>query len=280
MLAQLESCHDQLIAPDRRPAEGNEMNDQKPMVGDALSRGWQAFQGRFSDFIIVAIVAAVIEWLILLVLMGLVFDEVTLLDGPLGGGSTAAYGFAALASVALGIIVFLITIVANAYYTRISLTGVDGETISFSEVNERTLKTLWAFAGWVILVGICIIVGFALLIIPGIIAIFFLLYVPFLASDGRRGPFMGSGSLAMREPGGTILLMLLGLAALVVSIIVSFISAIPFIGYLIYAIVRLIIFAWFACTVAAFYRASGSGIDASVPGAAPHPPPPPVPPTV
>jgi membrane-anchored glycerophosphoryl diester phosphodiesterase (GDPDase) len=121
--------------------------------------------------------------------------------------------------------------------TALELRSSRGENPSFSVLFADAKKYWLRLLGVFILMGIIIGVGLILLIVPGIIAIKRLLYAPYMMIDKDLGivdSLNASNELSKKHSNYTWAAF--GVMILI-ALIAGFISALPFIGWLIGAVV-------------------------------------------
>jgi uncharacterized protein involved in cysteine biosynthesis len=150
----------------------------------------------------------------------------------------------------------------SLFQTKLALSAADEDRRSFAELRGEAMTKLGPYVGWTILAGLIISVGVLLCVLPGLIAAFFLLFVPFLAIEMTRGvnPLVGSFN-AVKEKAGSLILLFLVFVAIVIGLgIVSFVLGfIPLLGPIVTAILQFVLFGFALCTLAVVYRASGIG---------------------
>lgn len=237
------------------------MSSQQPQVGDALSRGWQAFTDRIADFLIVAVIAGLLQWSVA-ILLELLFGGVSFTSVGFTERTGVAFGTVVLATVVFFLVFLVITVVACAYYTAIALAGVDGEQVSFSEIGSRVTARFVPFVGWVLLLGLCVSAGTFVLVVGGLVAWFFLMLVPFYAMEGEGpdNPFVASGKVALSRTGEVLLLLLVGIGLLIGLVIIFLILRwLPLVGILVVRIAQFLVYGFYFCSIAAFYRMTQVG---------------------
>lgn len=238
------------------------MNGTPISAGDAISRGWQAFSDRLGDFVIIAVVAAVINWILYLILDFVAFPGVDLNRLAIeNSGVSGIYWFAVAAISLAQLVVFAI---AAVFWTSTALAGVDGEQVELGELGSRSMDRFWPFVGWNILYALATFVGFFFCIIGLFVAWFFLIFVPFFAYAPKQGlnPFTGSGKVAIKFPGQVIVMMLFGVAlAIGLGIIRWIFGFLPFVGFLVSAVATFIVWGFWWCSLASLFRMTESGLD-------------------
>ncbi len=73
-------------------------------------------------------------------------------------------------------------------FIRIAMTAYAGGTVSFDMLFGEKMRTLWHYVLAVLLSAVTVLVGFILLIVPGIVLQVGLLFVPFLILDKDMQP--------------------------------------------------------------------------------------------
>jgi uncharacterized membrane protein len=141
-------------------------------VGAAIGYGWKKFTENIGPFIILVLAVFVV-----LVVLSLVQNLLT----------PDSTGFIALIwSLALSIIVYIISSIVQAGVYRAGLGVTKGVTPSVSQLTETS--NIAPYILTVIVVGLGAFVGFLLCVIPGILWIIFTAYAPILALDKGMGP--------------------------------------------------------------------------------------------
>ena len=211
-------------------------------VGQALSKGWESFVKRWVDFLIIAVIVGVIA---------VVFSWLLVRDNY-NAGRLLLWSFISLA----------LAVLASLWQTMVALAAVDGDERPFGTLVSEAMGKLGAYLGWTIVAGLIVFVGLVLCVLPGILAAFFLMFVPFLAIEMRRqgNPLSDSFNAVKQEAGNLILVFLVFLGlAIVASIISSILNFIPLIGGIAGSIIQFLLFGFTICTLAGIYRASAIG---------------------
>lgn len=86
-----------------------------------------------------------------------------------------------------GFIATIFMLIIRIGYTKIFLRIYDGESPKFSEIFQE-YKTFWRYLGVSILMPLTVLVGFILLIIPGLILAVRLSFSPIIVVDTNLGP--------------------------------------------------------------------------------------------
>jgi uncharacterized protein involved in cysteine biosynthesis len=127
--------------------------------------------------------------------------------------------------------------------------------------GEATSK-IGSYIGWTLVAGLIVFAGALLCLLPGLVAAFFLMFVPFLAIELTSGtnPLVGSFNAVKEQAGNLILLFLvfigLGIALAIVGLILGLI---PVIGQILSSVLQFALFGFALCTLAVVYRASAVG---------------------
>ncbi len=183
-------------------------------IGSALRFGWETFKKRPWFFIGASIVIA-FAYLVASLVSGII-------DTLLGGSAENPTLVGSLLDFILGI---FISMGMTAFY----LAAHDNpETVELSPLWHP--QPFWKFLGASILMYLAIIIGLALLIVPGLIAIVLFMFTTFIVIDRGLGPIE-----AMKESmriGRSDRWTLLGLFALMMLIFVAGIMA-AFVGLLV-----------------------------------------------
>lgn len=231
-----------LPPPPPPPSEGYPGGGSSLTVGEALSRGWDAFVKRWVDFLIIAVIVGVV---------GGVFSWLLLRDDV----NVWRWGLYAFISLVLGVL-------ASLWQTKVSLAAVDGDERPFGTLVSEAMTKFGSYLGWVIVAGLIIFVGLILCILPGIVAAFFLMFVPFVAIEMRRqgNPIADSFNAVKEQAGNLILLFLVFVGIAIVSSLISgILSYIPLLGSIAGSIIQFVLFAFTLCTIAVVYRSSAIG---------------------
>jgi hypothetical protein len=198
--------------------------------------------GRFKDFLILAIVAGVIVGIV-----AWIYTE----------NVNAFTGFLYF------VVTLVVSVLVSLFQTKLGLAAADRDQRSFAELRGEAMTKLGPYIGWTLLAGLIISVGVVLCVLPGLIAAFFLLFVPFLAIEMNRGglnPLVGSFNAVKERAGSLILLFLVFVAiAIGVGILGLVLGFIPLIGPIVAAIVQFVLFGFALCTVAVVFRSSAVG---------------------
>lgn len=214
---------------------------EKLSIKDALSKGWNTFKSRPWLFVQVGVLLFLIN--LAINLLQTVFEE-----GSRMGGDQIAF-LAVVLSTLLGIAAsFLISMGETSFFLR-----------AHDAVSEASVRDLWhphgflRFAGASLVAGLAIVVGFILLIVPGIILSILFMFVGYLVIDRGLGPIEALKESARMTKGHRMELFLFGLALIginlvgVLALIVGLLVTIP---------------VSFLATVHLYKKLSGEGVPA------------------
>ncbi|MEI6237749.1 MAG: hypothetical protein WCP03_04075, partial [Candidatus Saccharibacteria bacterium] len=153
-------------------------------------------------------------------------------------------------TIALAVAAFVAAIfLACLFFPAVTITqleSVRGNKVGFKEVFDRSKGMALPYLGLAIIVGLTILFGFVLLIIPGLIAIFMLSMAMFIYVDKKPGVIEAyKQSFALVKEN-----ILIVLAMFVVNIGVSAVSNVPFIGW----IISLVLSVAYFCLPAIIYN--------------------------
>ncbi|MCC7077858.1 MAG: hypothetical protein IT198_12090 [Acidimicrobiia bacterium] len=248
------------------------MSYQPLSVGEAINRGWAAFQARIKEFLIIGIaiglVFGIIMALVLFFWLGAADDTVISVDPETGALTDASTGFFAGffgSMIVVGLLFAIGSVIAAVIMTRISLAAVDGESqLEFGDLARQAMKKFWPFVGWSIVAYLIIMVGFFLCVLPGIVLAFFLAFVPFIVMDRDRlpgtNPISGSFNAVKDQAGNLILIFLIVLViGFGVGLVGYLVALIPFVGPVVQYVIQLLFAGFALCTYATVYRASPLG---------------------
>ncbi|MCC7078393.1 MAG: hypothetical protein IT198_14815 [Acidimicrobiia bacterium] len=245
-------------------------------VGEALRRGWAAFQTRLKDYLVVAIAFGLAAGILLAVfVLGWLALGVTSDPDANGLAPLVVAGL-----VAFGLVSYLVMMAASVFVqvldTRIALAAVDGELqYGLADLARQARTRFWPFLGWTLLAGL---VTAAVSCIPlgGVVASFFLLFVPFIVLDHGRLPGVNplTGSFeAVKDQAGNLILVYLALLGIAIPVVgVTFVTMLfPPLGIVVLLTVGMLYGAFVSTTIAVVYRASplGGGVGGfGMPGTA------------
>lgn len=180
---------------------------EKLSIKEAVSFGWSTFKSRPWLFVQVGVLLFLIN--LAINLLQTVFEE-----GSRMGGDQIAF-LAVVLSTLLGMAAsFLISMGETSFFLR-----------AHDAPGEVTIKDLWhpegflKFAGASILAGVVIVVGFILLIVPGIIASILFMFVGYLVIEKGLGPIEALKESARMTKGNRMQLFLFGLALIGINLV-------------------------------------------------------------
>lgn len=182
-----------------------------------INKSWEALLLNLGTFILVYILPFII-----------IFAALMLWAGSLWANGDSN-SFSAL-SIVLGIIVVIgisVLLVLLSIATLIAqLASVRGKKISFQEVISQAQPFFWKFVGLGILSALVVIAGFILFIIPGFLAIFFLIFSSYLMVDKNLGVVDSmKGSYELVKQNWKVIL-----ALFLLQLIVQIPSIVPIVG--------------------------------------------------
>jgi hypothetical protein len=181
--------------PPPPPSEGEGSRGFAPKgIGDILSAAFDLYKRNAAQLLIIAAVVVVPLTLIQAVLTDALIDDVvneinvnqTTGEITVTGGGTS-FGQAILGSILLGLISAAIWMLLTGALTRGAAGALSGRPIDVGESYRAALSRLAGLIGLSLLIALVVGIGFALLIIPGIILLVFLsMAVPAFIIE-RRG---------------------------------------------------------------------------------------------
>ena len=189
--------------------------DRRLDAVDSVTQGWRALAGSLLSWVLAFL-------LILVVTVGATLTlviPIALTETPDEDRAVAL----APATVAVVIVVYAVLIVLSLLWTlnvyRNSVRQVQGESVAVADFFRVRGLGLPLVA--YLLMSLTVAVGMVLLVIPGLLAAFFLMYVPYLACSrpeaGLAAAFRGSVAVARANPGASLLLLLFSLLLNVVG---------------------------------------------------------------
>jgi uncharacterized membrane protein len=165
-------------------------------VEAALRFGWETFKKRPGFFIGITLIIGIVSWLV---------GFVVALVGLKGG-------------IAGGVINLLISTLVDIGVTAILLKAYDNaETPQFSDLWHPQQYVSYLIA--TVLVGICVVVGIVLLIVPGVIAAIMFMFAKFVVVDRNMNPIDAMKESARITKGHRFTLLLLILALVAINIV-------------------------------------------------------------
>ncbi len=176
--------------------------------GAALNWSWLVFRNRPGPMILPGVlmfaVTVAVTILIVLAVVGMLGASAT--DSGTGIALTAT-------SAVLAIVAILVVVIATLFLRGAVLSGVlkvaDGRPVSARDFLVPV--RFGAFLVTIILVGLAVLVGLILLVVPGLIAIFAFQYAPVMVLDQRLTPVQAltaSAKLAFGTPGDSLIVLI------------------------------------------------------------------------
>jgi uncharacterized membrane protein len=210
-------------------AEGDDMD-----IGKCFKDAWGLFRLDLGPLLVTALIASVILGLAGAVLLAVMAGGVGLAryGGALGGVFGSASAFFALTLVF--IVGLLVYAWAAATMFRMIVRRVrEGRPATYADMKET--DQIGAFAVAFVILGVLVGIGYALLVVPGLILVTLWIYaLPLVVDRGIGvGEAMSESRRLAAAPGyfTTFLTWLVG--ALVVGIIVSVLNVIPVVGLIV-----------------------------------------------
>lgn len=202
-------------------------------VADAFQYGWTKFQQNFGEIIIaivVWVVAVAIAVGITIVLSGIFlgssagsFDA----NGNYSAGSSLGF-FGFLLTWAVGILlIFAAYFIAGVAFLRVGLLTTKGDRITRSALFST--ENLGPYILTVLLMVLCMAIGYMLCILPGIVVSLFLFFAPFYALDKGTSPmeaFRASITLVNRNLAKVVVLFIGAYIAIAIGNMLCFIGSV------------------------------------------------------
>lgn len=180
---------------------------EKLAIKEAISYGWNTFKSRPWLFVQAGVLLFLIN--LAINLLQTLFEE-----GSSMGGDQIAF-LAVVISTLLGMAAsFLISMGETAFFLR-----------AHDAVKEVSIKDLWhpegflKFAAASLIAGLAIVVGFILLIVPGIILSILFMFVGYLVIEKGLGPIDALKESARMTEGNRLQLFLFGLALIGINLV-------------------------------------------------------------
>lgn len=186
-------------------------------VGSFLSFGWETFKKRPWFLAGGTVVYIILSWC------------VSFVSGFVGGflGAFLAEGFAV--TISFFVSFALSTLIAMGWIALFIKVHDDPASASLSDLWHP--QRFWSYLGTTILLGIIVVVGFVLLIVPGFMALTAFMFAPYFILDKGLGPIEALKASARITKGNrlrvfaliaaTSLVSLLGAIALLVGLLVA-----------------------------------------------------------
>jgi uncharacterized membrane protein len=233
-------------------------------IGKCFKDAWGLFRLDLGPLLVTALIASVILGLASALLLAVMAGGIGLAryGGELGGvfGSASAF-FAFILVFVVGLLVYAWA--AATMFRMIVRRVREGRPATYADMKET--DEVGAFAVAFLILGVLIGIGYALLVVPGLILVTLWIYALPLVVDRRIsvGEAMSESRRLAAAPGyfTTFLTWLVG--ALVVGIIVSVLNVVPVVGL----IVGLLAVPFeLAYVLSMYFQANGEGglVDAAV----------------
>jgi uncharacterized membrane protein len=233
-------------------------------IGKCFKDAWGLFRLDLGPLLVTALIASVILGIASALLLAVMAGGIGLAryGGELGGvfGSASAF-FAFILVFVVGLLVYAWA--AATMFRMIVRRVREGRPATYADMKET--DEIGAFAVAFLILGVLIGIGYALLVVPGLILVTLWIYALPLVVDRRSsvGEAMSESRRLAAAPGyfTTFLAWLVG--ALVVGIIVSVLNVIPVVGL----IVGLLAVPFeLAYILSMYFQATGEGglVDAAV----------------
>lgn len=180
-------------------------------IGASLTWAWQTLRTYPAVFVITALVVAAIQFGQQIAVQPMNDALVACLQVQTPGQQNACESgvTGAAFSSAIGFLFFLaLTVLATIWTVRAALIASQGRPLVLADAFS--MHNAAAFAVSVIAVLVLGVAGFALCIIPGILAVFLLQFAPFFALETGAGPIdalRASAQIARRAPALTLTLL-------------------------------------------------------------------------
>ena len=237
-------------------------------IGKCFAHAWGLFRLDWRPLLASSCVAAVIVGVVRAV-VGLALGGVQ----GLGAFSLSFTGFGFAAAFLLSLLVGVVTIVAYSWMYAVTFHMVlrrvrEGRAAEYADMQN--IDQIGAFAAAAVVIGVIIWVGYALLIIPGLILTTLWVFALPLIGDRRMNvaTAMGQSKDLAARLGYMITFVTWLVVAIVVVVIVGLLSVIPIVGI----IIGLAATAPFAVAygVSMYFQAQGQGgmVDAAIERAA------------
>jgi hypothetical protein len=225
-------------------------------VGAALSYAWAAFKANLGPLVILALVVIGVQLVVglLRLLVGLGFES----------DSSIVVGTAAVLSLLMGVIAFVVGMVVAVGLIRAALAVMDGRTPTPNMIFQTEGLVTYILAA--ILFGLGVSVGLVLCIIPGLVLAFLWQFYGYAIVDGH--PEVGATSSLGRSfqvvKANVGELLVLWLAFIGIGLVIGLVAVIPLIGWIIGAAAAVIIYPVFALSLAYAWRSMTGGVVAPV----------------
>lgn len=142
-----------------------------------INKSWEALVLNLGTFILVYILPFIIIFSTVIFWLGATFTNSN------NHISTLSIVLGIIVGVGIGILLILLSIATIIT----QLASVRGQKISFQEVINQSMPFFWRFVGLGILSILVVLAGLVLFIVPGLLAIFFLVFSSYLMIDKNLG---------------------------------------------------------------------------------------------
>jgi len=157
-------------------------------IGSMFSWAFKKFSQNPVPMILLAVpvvLVGIIQYFVSNVITDAIVDNCTTEDILNGRSCGSSFASGILANVLVGLIFGIITYILYVGVYRAALKVTRGEVPDFSHLTST--ENLGAYIVTSIVVGLCVVVGFALCILPGIVAAMFLSFAPMASLDTGAG---------------------------------------------------------------------------------------------
>lgn len=142
-----------------------------------ITKSWEALVLNLGTFILVYILPFIIIFSAFIFWLGSLFT----------GGNDDISTFSIVLGIIVGIGICILLVLLSIATIITQLASVRGNKISFQDVINQSTPFFWRFIGLGILSALVVLAGIILLIIPGLLAIFFLIFSSYLMIDKDLG---------------------------------------------------------------------------------------------
>jgi hypothetical protein len=144
-------------------------------------------------------------------------------------GSDANVAVAAVLALIVGLVVLVASLIFAPAIVQTQIASVKGEKVEFQDALNKGMPFVLRFIGLGLLSAIVVIFGLILFVIPGLLAIFFLSFAPYILVDKNTGVIDAmKGSYELVKEFWKVTLGLL-----VVNFVIQIPSYVPFVGQLV-----------------------------------------------
>ena len=206
-------------------APTRQQDDFFTVLGNAfrlIGKSWDALTLNLATFVLIGLVPVTLFILAIVLPLG----ATSLLDGSSDISRDTNAAPVNVALILLGIILVISVVWATVASLVTQLASVRGQKIAFKDAVNRSTPFLLRFVGLGLATAVLIILGLVLLIIPGILAAFFLSFSTYLMIDKNLGvveSIKGSYELVKQN-------WKLVLSYYLVSVVISLPQIVPVLG--------------------------------------------------